>query len=311
MAPLMAGNLWRWRTLLVMLLVAAAAFVFPVMAQSGEPATPLNETLTWTLPPTPGETQEETPDEAPTWTLTPTPDETPEETLEETPTATPMETLEETLNETAEPVAPGDTIQVTDEPQVYDFSGLRNETASSDADESALVIELRTYEGDDPGSGEIAGTVSLGAPDTSVELDASDFNGIYGTYYPYDGETVIDKPITVEGPSGAGETANATETSSSDVMAETTTNDTIVSNETTDETANETDIDEPPATPGTDEVTTETTLVETSTAEMPTFTPMMAAEVNPDQTQAAPLSLQGVVVGLLAAAGIFLVMRRK
>ena len=303
MAPLMAGNLWRWRTLLVMLLVAAAAFVFPVMAQSGEPATPLNETLTWTLPPTPGETQEETPDEAPTWTLTPTPPETQEET--------PEETLEEALNETAEPVAPWDTIQVTDEPQVYDFSGLRNATASSDADESAPVIELRTYEDDDPGSGGLAGTVSLGATDTSVELEASDFNGIYGTYYPYDGETVIDKPITVEGPSGAGETANATEASSSDVMAETTTNDTIVSNETTDETANETDIDEPPATPGTDEVTTETTLVETSTAEMPTFTPMMAAEVNPDQTQAAPLSLQGVVVGLLAAAGIFLVMRRK
>ncbi|CVK32836.1 protein of unknown function [Methanoculleus bourgensis] len=38
---------------------------------------------------------------------------------------------------------------------------------------------------------------------------------------------------------------------------------------------------------------------------------MMEAEVNPDQTQAAPLSLQGAVVGLLAAAGVFLVMRRK
>ncbi len=297
MAPLMVGNRWTWRTLLVVLLVAATAFVFPVMAQSGEPATPLNETLTWTLPPTPPETQEETPDEAPTWTLTPTPDETPEET--------PEETLEEALNETAEPVAPWDTIQVTDEPQVYDFSGLRNATASSDADESAPVIELRTYEDDDPGSGGLAGTVSLGATDTSVELEASDFNGIYGTYYPYDGETVIDKPITVEGPSGAGETANATEASSSGVVAETTTNDTLVSNETTDET------DEPPTTSGTGEVTTETTLVETSTAEMPTFTPMMEAEVNPDQTQAAPLSLQGAVVGLLAAAGVFLVMRRK
>ena len=297
MAPLMVGNRWTWRTLLVVLLVAAKAFVFPVMAQSGEPATPLNETLTWTLPPTPPETQEETPDEAPTWTLTPTPPETQEET--------PEETLEEALNETAEPVAPWDTIQVTDEPQVYDFSGLRNATASSDADESAPVIELRTYEDDDPGSGGLAGTVSLGATDTSVELEASDFNGIYGTYYPYDGETVIDKPITVEGPSGAGETANATEASSSGVVAETTTNDTLVSNETTDET------DEPPTTSGTGEVTTETTLVETSTAEMPTFTPMMEAEVNPDQTQAAPLSLQGAVVGLLAAAGVFLVMRRK
>jgi len=297
MAPLMVGNRWRWRALLVVLLVAATAFVFPVMAQSGEPATPLNETLTWTLPPTPPETQEETPDEAPTWTLTPTPDETPEET--------PEETLEEALNETAEPVAPWDTIQVTDEPQVYDFSGLRNATASSDADESAPVIELRTYEDDDPGSGGLAGTVSLGATDTSVELEASDFNGIYGTYYPYDGETVIDKPITVEGPSGVGETANATEASSSGVVAETTTNDTIVSNETANET------DEPPTTSGTGEVTTETTLVETSTAEMPTFTPMMEAEVNPDQTQAAPLSLQGAVVGLLAAAGVFLVMRRK
>jgi hypothetical protein len=297
MAPLMVGNRWTWRTLLVVLLVAATAFVFPVMAQSGEPATPLNETLTWTLPPTPPETQEETPDEAPTWTLTPTPPETQEET--------PEETLEEALNETAEPVAPWDTIQVTDEPQVYDFSGLRNATASSDADESAPVIELRTYEDDDPGSGGLAGTVSLGATDTSVELEASDFNGIYGTYYPYDGETVIDKPITVEGPSGVGETANATEASSSGVVAETTTNDTIVSNETANET------DEPPTTSGTGEVTTETTLVETSTAEMPTFTPMMEAEVNPDQTQVAPLSLQGAVVGLLAAAGVFLVMRRK
>jgi len=56
-------------------------------------------------------------------------------------------------------------------------------------------------------------------------------------------------------------------------------------------------------------MTTET--METSTADMPTFTPIMAAEVNPDQTQAAPLSLLGAVVGLLAAAGLFLVMRRK
>ena len=228
--------------------------------------------------------------------------ETPEETPEETPAATSVETVDETAELVV--VVPGGTILVTNAPQVYDFSALRNESAPSTAGESPPIIELRAYGDDDPESGELVNTVSLGGSDTRVKLDASDFNGIYGTYYPYDGEAVIDKPFIIEGPSDASEPVNATEKYSSGVEAEnmTTAGSIIVSNETARETG-------PPTTTGTDEMTTET--METSTADMPTFTPIMAAEVNPDQTQAAPLSLLGAVVGLLAAAGLFLVMRRK
>ncbi len=307
----MAEDRWRGRTLLVVLLMAATALAFPVMAQGGATQTPPEEILTWTLPPTPSEAGEATPEETPEVTPEATPEEIPEATPEETSEEIPEETSEETLmatsvetrGEAAKPVAPGDTIRVSDESQVYDLSALRNESASATAGESAQIIELQAYVDDDPDDGELANTVSLSSPDTSVELDESDFNGVYGTYYPHDGEAVIDKPITIEGTSGA-----AGETPSADVEAETTAGSIAISNDTANETAAETD---PPITTGTDETTMEVP-GESSTVDMPTFTPMSVAEVNPDQTRATtPISLSGAIAGILAAAGLFLVMRRE
>lgn len=281
----MAEDRWRGRTLLIVLLMAAVALAFPVMAQ-GETITPSqDEILTWTLPPASNET----------------PEVTPEVTTEVTTEATTEATPEATLDETAKQVVPGDTIQVTDEAQVYDLSALRNESASTTAGESAQIIELQAYVDDDLDSGDLTNTVSLGSPDTGVELDASDFNGVYGTYYPYDGEAVIDKSITVKSASGA-----AVRTPSADVEAENTSTagSIVTSNDTVNETVTETD---PPTTTETDEVTVE----ESSTADMPTFTPMSVAEVNPDQTQTTPISLSGAVASTLVAAVLFFTMRRK
>lgn len=289
----MAEDRWRGRTLLIVLLMAAVALAFPVMAQ-GETITPSqDEILTWTLPPASNETPEVTPEV--------TTEVTTEETLEVTPEETTEATPEATLDETAKQVVPGDTIQVTDEAQVYDLSALRNESASTTAGESAQIIELQAYVDDDLDSGDLTNTVSLGSPDTGVELDASDFNGVYGTYYPYDGEAVIDKSITVKSASGA-----AVRTPSADVEAENTSTagSIVTSNDTVNETVTETD---PPTTTETDEVTVE----ESSTADMPTFTPMSVAEVNPDQTQTTPISLSGAVASTLVAAVLFFTMRRK
>ena len=305
----MAEDRWRGRTLLIVLLMAAVALAFPVMAQ-GETITPSqDEILTWTLPPASNETPEVTPEvttevttEATTEeTLEVTTEVTTEETLEVTPEETTEATPEATLDETAKQVVPGDTIQVTDEAQVYDLSALRNESASTTAGESAQIIELQAYVDDDLDSGDLTNTVSLGSPDTGVELDASDFNGVYGTYYPYDGEAVIDKSITVKSASGA-----AVRTPSADVEAENTSTagSIVTSNDTVNETVTETD---PPTTTETDEVTVE----ESSTADMPTFTPMSVAEVNPDQTQTTPISLSGAIASILVAAVLFFTMRRK
>lgn len=301
----MAEIRWQWRALLVALLLAVAAFVPPVMALDESPTTsPLNETLTWTLPPTPDKVAEGTPEETAEEDQNETPKETESETLEETPVTTEGETSGDVPNETMVQIAPGDTLQVTEEVQVYDLSALRNETASGATTAALPVIELQAYEDDNPRNGELIGTVRLGASDTDVKLDASDFNGIYGTYYPYDGEGVIDKPITVEGPSGANETVNATETSTSDVKTEdtATTSDTTASDEKINETAMET---EPPATTGQDEVMTEAT-----PAEMPTFTPMLAVEVETSPTQAAPAPFLSVIVAL-TVAGLVIMMRRR
>ncbi|WP_292393959.1 hypothetical protein [Methanoculleus sp. UBA303] len=173
----MAGNRWMWRGLLVVLLVAATAFVLPVAAQNAAPTTP----LTWTLPPTPDETPEET-------QVGSLDNETPEETQVGSPdNETPEETQVETTN---------DTISMT-------------------------------------------------------------------------------------------------------------TNDTT--NDTTNETAMETG---PPIIVGTDEVTMEATPAETSTVEMPTFTPIQAAQVNPSPTASAPLSLISIIAAV-AIAGLLVVLLRN
>jgi MYXO-CTERM domain-containing protein len=307
----MTGNQWIWKAFMVVLLLGVATVVFPVMAQEETTATPppppsLNETLTWTLSPTPDEVTEETPEETVEEDLTDEPEETPEETS----VTTEDERSGEVQDETLVRIAPGDTLQVTEEAQVYDLSALRNETASGDTTGAVPVIELRAYEDNDPDTGDLRSRVSLGASDTGVELDASDFNGIFGTYYPYDGEAVIDKPITVEGPTDGDETTNATDSASSEEdsgnisrSSDVAANDTST-NETTPET-------EPPSTTEEDEMTTEIPPEETSsTADMPTFTPMMAVEVETSPTQAAaPAPFLGVMA--LAAAGLLVMMRRR
>ena len=93
----MTGNLWVWRTLLIVLFVVVAIAALPVAAQSTDNSRP----LTWTLAPTPGETPEETPEET-------SPIETPEEIPEETPEETsPIETPEETPERIVENTDPG------------------------------------------------------------------------------------------------------------------------------------------------------------------------------------------------------------
>src|SRR5690606_3187242 len=59
----------------------------------------------------------------------------------------------------------------------------------------------------------------------------------------------------------------------------------------------------PPIVTGTDEVTMETTPAETATADLPTFTPIQAAQVNVSPTPAAPLSFTGVILAV-AVAGL-------
>lgn len=347
--PMVEGK-WRWREFLIVLLVVVAMLTSSVSAQNETLPTPGDNALTWTLPPTPDETPEEvptddlevTPDEIPEETPTDDLEVTPDDTIEDTPIealeddlevpteeifeedleATPDEFLEETpiaqsseiLNETAEEVVPGGTILVTDEPQVYDFSALRDVSASDDAGEGVPIVELHAYEDDDPVDGDPINMVNLGGPDIAAELDASDFNGIYGTYYPYDGDTVINKPLIVEGAS------DAVDTSFSDLDDEnsTTTSGSIgVSDEMDNETAWETepldDIVEVDEDEAMDEMPTDAP-VETSEMSMPTFTPMSAIEevdADQDQTQATPLSLSSAILALLAAAGLIMVIQRR
>ena len=179
----MAGNRWMWRGLLVVLIVAAATFVFPVGAQNATSAT----SLTWTLPPTP--------------------DETPEETMVEATDDTTSVTASETTD---------DTTSVT-----------TNETTDETTSETASV----------------------------------------------------------------------------------TTDDTtsVTANETTNETPMETGA---PIIVGTDEVTMEATPAETSTVDMPTFTPIQAAQVNPSSTASAPLSLISIIAAV-AIAGLLVVLWRN
>ncbi|MDN7012808.1 hypothetical protein FGW20_07090 [Methanoculleus sp. FWC-SCC3] len=195
----MTGNLWVWRALLVVLLVAVAGVVFPAAAQDTTPTEP----LTWTLPPTPGETPEETLTEE-------TPDETPEETLDD---EAPETTLDETPEETLDDETPETTLDETPEETLVG------------------VMENETPE-----------------------------------------ETLT----------GAVENETAEET-----LAETSKN-------TTNETA-------PPVVVEPDETTPETTPVDTSTAELPTFTPIQAAQVNGSTTQVAPTSLAGAILAVLVA----------
>ncbi|PKL61927.1 MAG: hypothetical protein CVV31_08805 [Methanomicrobiales archaeon HGW-Methanomicrobiales-2] len=78
-------------------------------------------------------------------------------------------------------------------------------------------------------------------------------------------------------------------------------------NETTNGTANETS---PPVVIGTDEATMETTPAETATADLPTFTPIQAAQANVSPTPAAPLSFIGVILAV-AVAGLLAVIWRN
>jgi hypothetical protein len=261
----MPGNGSKWRALLVVLFVAAMLWVLPVAAQNETPPEPPTITLT----------------EVPSETLT----ESPGETLTEESTETTSESP--TIQEQAvEQVTPGDTIQVSNDPQFYDFSALRNDTPPAGANESLPVTELQSYENDNIENGTIVSTVSLGDTDTSVELQASDFNGVFGTYYPYDGETVIDKPITVES-SGGTLAVNATENATA-----------------TQTTGEPTMTAEVPTT----EAATQTPLVETSTLEMPTFTPIETAGTpSPTPLPFSPIT----VLGALALVAIVVASRMK
>ncbi|MDD3070049.1 MAG: hypothetical protein PHX88_02490, partial [Methanoculleus horonobensis] len=88
-----------------------------------------------------------------------------------------------------------------------------------------------------------------------------------------------------------------------------------VENETSGEpligpSGNTTNESAPPVVVETDEATPETTPADTATAELPTFTPIQAAQVNGSTTQTAPLSLTGVILAALVA-GIFVVLGRN
>ncbi|WP_243669420.1 hypothetical protein [Methanoculleus chikugoensis] len=71
-------------------------------------------------------------------------------------------------------------------------------------------------------------------------------------------------------------------------------------NNTTNETG-------PPIVVGTDEATP----ADTATAELPTFTPIQAAQVNGSVTQAAPLSLTGAILAALVAALVVVFGRNR
>jgi len=85
-----------------------------------------------------------------------------------------------------------------------------------------------------------------------------------------------------------------------------------VENETPEETPagtgnNTTNETGPLVVVGTDEATP----VDTATAELPTFTPIQAAQVNGSATQAAPLSIAGVILAALVAALVVVFGRNR
>jgi hypothetical protein len=266
----MPGNRLSRGAVIVMLIAAATVLVLPAAAQTETPPGPPTEVTT--------EVPTATRTAIPTGTVTEAPTEVPTETVTETATGT-LEEMTTSEEQASEQVFPGDTIQVEEESRFYDFSALRNETASG---EPGPVTELRSYESDEIENGTVAHTVNLGQDDTRAELAASDFAGFYGTYYPYDGESVIDQPITVEGPTGGEIAVNTTETTP----------------------ATEATTGTPAAT---ETIPEETTPEETSTLEMRTFTPIMTEAVaSPTQAPLSPVTVTAALAmaGLLVAATV-------
>jgi len=108
-----------------------------------------------------------------------------------------------------------------------------------------------------------------------------------------------------------GETPAETPTPEEETLAgitSTTANDTtgVTANDTTGETPVERG---PPIVIGTDAVKADTTPVEASTAELPTFTPLQAAQVDSSPATPVPLSLTGSIVAV-AIAGFLVVLWR-
>jgi len=108
-----------------------------------------------------------------------------------------------------------------------------------------------------------------------------------------------------------GETPAETPTPEEETLAgitSTTANDTtgVTTNDTTGETPVERG---PPIVIGTDAVKADTTPVEASTAELPTFTPLQAAQVDSSPATPVPLSLTGSIVAV-AIAGFLVVLWR-
>lgn len=108
-----------------------------------------------------------------------------------------------------------------------------------------------------------------------------------------------------------GETPAETPTPEEETLAgitSTTANDTtgVMANDTTGETPVERG---PPIVIGTDAVKADTTPVEASTAELPTFTPLHAAQVDSSPATPVPLSLTGSIVAV-AIAGFLVVLWR-
>jgi len=108
-----------------------------------------------------------------------------------------------------------------------------------------------------------------------------------------------------------GETPAETLTPEEETLAgitSTTANDTtgVMANDTTGETPVERG---PPIVIGTDAVKADTTPVEASTAELPTFTPLQAAQVDSSPATPVPLSLTGSIVAV-AIAGFLVVLWR-
>lgn len=67
----------------------------------------------------------------------------------------------------------------------------------------------------------------------------------------------------------------------------------------------------PPVIIGMDEEPIETAPVENTTVDMPTFTPIQAAQVNPSPTSAAPLSVIGAIGAIAVAALLVVISRRR
>lgn len=277
----MSGSRRAQKALLMALLVVGCVIAIPVSAQVDTPTAteiPFDET-------TPNETVTETPTETVTETATETMTETETETVTETVTesgAVVSGQEVENVSEVPVQVQPGETITVGSETRIYDLSGLRNATTDEP------ITELRAYEDNNPETGTLVNTVSVGPIDTNVELSAADFGDTFGVYYPYDGQAVVDNSITVmeeEGAVAANETANVTET---------------MTTETT-------------ATPAeTETMTTEETPVETMTTEAmtpeTTFTSMQETET-PSPTATTPLSIFPVL-GALGILSILIVVSR-